>query len=97
MRARHQAGDSPVPASTRRDAAADPWSDRTGRHGDAAFPAPSRGHSSRYSRRVPGRAADTGTPGHRRVSRTARSGTARGGTAGSGTSLLVAARGVGRE
>jgi len=76
-----------VPVSKRLGAAADTCSGQTGRQADAAFPAPSRRQSSRYSRRVPGRAADTGTPGRRRGSRTARS----------GPSLLVDARGAGRK
>ena len=84
MRASRRAGDFPVPVSEHRGGAGT-LAGGAGRHGDAALPAPARGHSSRCSWRVPGRAADTGTPGCRHG----------GGAARSGPSLLTA--GCGQE
>ena len=65
MRASRRAGDFPVPVSKRRSGGGDVLAGRTGRDGDAAFPAPARLRPSRCSRRGPGRAAGTGPPGRR--------------------------------
>src|SRR5690349_18591728 len=65
VRASRRAGDFSVPVSERRSGGGDVLAGRTGRHADAAFPAPARVRSCRCSRSVPRRAAGTCPAGRR--------------------------------